>query len=140
MRIRDVMSERPEYLDKNATIREAALRMKEDNRGFTPVADKEKLVGILTDRDIAVRAVAEGKSADEKVGNIITSAVLYCYEDDDISAVLQNMQDQEVQRLIVLNNPKNKDFTGVVTLSDIADKCDNDDISRRIVNACRHYH
>ena len=140
MRVKEVMSERPEYLDKNATIREAALRMKEDNRGFTPVADKNRLVGILTDRDIAVRAVAEGKSADEKVGNILTSAVLYCYEDDDVGAILQNMQDQEVQRLVVLNNSKNKDITGVVSLSDIADKCDSDDMGRRIVNACRHYH
>lgn len=140
MRVKEVMSVRPEYLDKNATIREAALRMRQDDRGFTPIADKDKLVGIITDRDITIRATAEGKSPDEKVGSILTSTVLYCYENDDIADVLQNMQDQEVQRLVVLNNDKNKDITGVVSLSDIADKCDSDDLSRRIAKACRHYH
>ncbi len=140
MRVREVMSERPEYLDVNATIREAAMRMKTADRGFTPIAKGEKLVGILTDRDIAIRAMAEGKNANEKVGTILTSTVLYCYEDDDIAEVLQRMQDQEVQRLVVLNNDKNKDVAGVVSLSDIADHCNDDALSRRIVNACRHYH
>lgn len=140
MRVRDVMTSKPEYLDVDASIREAALRMKEADRGFTPIARNDEIVGILTDRDIAVRAIAEGKSADDKVSSILTSKVLYCYEDDDIADVLQNMQDQEVQRLIVLNNEKNKDLAGVVSLSDIADKCDSDDLGRRIVNACRHYH
>lgn len=140
MRVRDVMTDRPEYLDINATIREAATRMRDDDRGFTPIAKNEELVGILTDRDIAVRAMAEGKTGDDKVGSILTSAVIYCYEDDDLKEVLQSMQDREVQRLIVLNNDKNKDVAGVVSLSDIADKSQDEDLNRRIVNACRHYH
>lgn len=140
MRVRDVMTKRPEYLDVDASIREAAMRMRDDNRGFTPIAKNEKLVGIVTDRDIAVRAMAEGKSADDKVGTILTSTVLYCYEDDDIAEVLQNMHEKEVQRLVVLNNDKNKDVAGVVSLSDIADKSNDPDMNRRIVNACRHYH
>lgn len=140
MHVKDVMTGKPEYLSADATIREAAMRMKDDNRGFTPIAGRDKLVGIVTDRDIAVRAMASGKSPDDKVSSILTSQVFYCYQDDDINKVLQYMQDQEVQRLVVLNNEKNKDFVGVVSLSDIADHCDNDDLSRRIVNACRHYH
>jgi CBS domain-containing protein len=140
MNVRDVMTGRPEYLHGDATIREAAARMKEDDRGFAPVAGKDRLVGIVTDRDIAVRAMADGKSPDDKISSILTGQVFYCYEDDDVRDVLQNMQDQEVQRLVVLNNEKNKDFVGVVSLSDIADKCEDDDTARRIVNACRHYH
>lgn len=140
MHVKDVMTGKPEYLNADATIREAAMRMKNDDRGFTPVSGRDKLVGIVTDRDIAVRAMAEGKSPDDKISSILTGQVFYCYEDDDINKVLQDMQDQEVQRLVVLNNEKNKDFVGVVSLSDIADHCDNDDLSRRIVNACRHYH
>ena len=140
MRVKEVMSDRPEYLDVSATIREAAIRMKQAGRGFAPIAKNDKLVGILTDRDITVRGMAEGRSATDKVSSILTSSVLYCYEDDDVADVLQNMHDQEVQRLIVLNNDKNKDVAGVVSLSDIADNCTDDELGRRIVNACRHYH
>lgn len=140
MQVADIMTRHPEYLDAQASIREAAARMKETRRGFTPLAEKDKLVGIVTDRDIAIRAAAEGKSPDEPVSSIASGKVLYCYESDDIRDVLQNMQDREVQRLVVLNNENNKDLTGVVTLSDIASRCDSDDMARRVVNACRHYH
>ncbi|WP_041522294.1 CBS domain-containing protein [Gilvimarinus agarilyticus] len=140
MKVQDVMTEKPEYLDVNASIREAAMGMRESGRGFTPVADHEKIVGILTDRDIAVRAMANGKSPDDKVGSITSGKVLYCYQEDQLADVLQNMQDQQVQRLVVLNNPKNKDFVGVVSLADIASHCTTDDLSRRVANASRHYH
>ncbi|WP_339899243.1 CBS domain-containing protein [uncultured Gilvimarinus sp.] len=140
MKVQDVMTEKPEYLDVNASIREAALGMRDSGRGFTPVADHEKIVGIVTDRDIAVRAMADGKSSDDKVGSITSGKVLYCYQEDQLADVLQNMQDQQVQRLVVLNNSRNKDFVGVVSLADIASHCTTDDLSRRVVNACRHYH
>lgn len=140
MNVAEVMSENPEYLAADASIREAAARMRETRRGFTPIAHKDKLVGIVTDRDIAIRATAEGKSADDRVGDIATGKVLYCYESDDVRKVLQDMQDQGVQRLVVLNNERNKDMVGVVTLSDIASHCDNDELAKRVVNACRHYH
>lgn len=142
MQVKQLMSARPEYLDANATIREAALRMADEDRGFTPVADGEKLVGVLTDRDIALRAFANGKTGDDSVSSIMSGKVLYCYEDDDVKSVLKNMQDQGVQRLIVLDNESDKDFVGVVTLSDIADKCDAGDseLARELINCCRHYH
>ncbi|MBU2886540.1 CBS domain-containing protein [Gilvimarinus agarilyticus] len=140
MQVQDLMTKKPEYLDSEATIREAAERMKDTGRGFTPVADSEKLVGIITDRDIAIRATAQGMSPNDKVGSIATAQVLYCYAEDDVRDVLQNMHDQKIQRLVVLNNEKNKDFVGVVTLGDIATACNDDDIGRRVVTACRHYH
>lgn len=140
MKVREVMSAKPEYLDVEASIREAALRMKETGRGFTPIADNDRLVGVITDRDLAVRALGEGLSPDQKVGDIETGAVLYCFEDDNVRDVLQNMHDQQVQRLLVLNNEQGKDLSGVVAISDIADKCEDDDLARRIAHCCRHYH
>lgn len=140
MKVKDVMTGKPEYLDVSASILEVAQRMRDHDRGFTPIAEKEKIVGVVTDRDIAVRAVAEGKSPNEKVSTILTGKVLYCFQDDDVKEVLQSMQTNEVQRLIVLNNEKNKDFVGVVTVGDIADKCEDDDMAKRIVKASRHYH
>lgn len=140
MQVKDVMTGKPEYLDVSASILEVSQRMRDDDRGFTPIAEKEKIVGVVTDRDIAVRAVAEGKSPNEKISTILTGTVLYCFQDDDVKEVLQNMQTNDVQRLIVLNNEKNKDLVGVVTVGDIADKCEDDDMAKRIVNASRHYH
>lgn len=140
MKVKDVMTGKPEYLDVSASILEVSQRMRDGKRGFTPIAEKEKIVGVVTDRDIAVRAVAEDKSPNEKISTILTGKVLYCFQDDDVKEVLQNMQTNEVQRLIVLNNEKNKDFVGVVTVGDIADKCEDDDMAKRIVKASRHYH
>lgn len=140
MQVKDVMTGKPEYLDVSASILEVSQRMRDDDRGFTPIAENEKIVGVVTDRDIAVRAVAEGKSPNEKIRTILTGKVLYCFQDDDVKEVLQNMQTNDVQRLVVLNNEKNKDFVGVITVGDIADKCEDDDMAKRIVNASRHYH
>ncbi|SDU19591.1 CBS domain-containing protein [Halopseudomonas salegens] len=140
MQVKDVMTGKPEYLDANASILEASQRMRDNQRGFTPVADKGKIVGVVTDRDIAVRAVAEGKSPNESVSSILSSKVLYCFQDDDVKTVLQSMQNNGVQRFVVLNNDKNKDFVGVVTVGDIADKCEGSDMAQRIANASRHYH
>ncbi|MEX0618971.1 MAG: CBS domain-containing protein [Pseudohongiellaceae bacterium] len=141
MKVREVMSTRPEYISADASIREAARYMKEMNAGFAPVAQDDKLVGVVTDRDLTVRALADGKSPDDKVSSVETPKVLYCLEDDEIEKVLDNMEDQHVQRLIVLNNADNKDFVGVVTLSDIADHSSDDPrVTQRIVDCCRHYH
>lgn len=140
MQVKDVMTNKPEYLESSATIREAAIRMQEHNRGFTPIGEREKLVGVVTDRDIALRGIGDGKTPDDPVSSVMSSNVLYCYQDDDVNAVLQNMQDQAVQRLAVLNNADNKAFVGVVALSDIARHCKDGDLAQRIVNCCRHYH
>ncbi len=142
MQVKQLMTDKPEYIDANATIREAAQRLEETGRGFTPVAEREKLVGVITDRDIAVRTMANGKTADDHVSDIMSGRVLYCYQDDDIKDVLQNMYQQNVQRLVVLNNKTNKDFVGVVTLSDIAAQCDkkDTDLMQRVVHCCQQYH
>ena len=143
MQVKSLMSSKPEYIDANATIREAAQRLAEDDRGFTPVAERERLVGVVTDRDIALRSLANGKTADDKVSSVMSGKVLYCYEDEDVKDVLQNMFQNSVQRLIVLNNCTNKDFVGVISLSDIAEKCENPsdpEMMQRVVHCCRQYH
>lgn len=142
MQVKQLMTEKPEYIDANATVREAAQRLAETDRGFTPVSEREKLVGVVTDRDIALRTTANGKTADDRVSSIMSGKVLYCYEDDEVKDVLQNMYQNNVQRLVVLNNKTNKDFVGVVSLSDIAGQCDekDTDLMQRIVHCCQRYH
>lgn len=141
MQVKDVMSSRPEFLNADATIREATRRMKEQDCGCVPIAQNDRLIGMLTDRDIAISAVAEGKGLDERVGNLATGKVLYCFEDDDIQDVLQNMREQQVQRLVVLDDEDNKDFVGMITVGDIADRCADDaGVSQAIAQCCKHYH
>ncbi|WP_404366984.1 CBS domain-containing protein [Marinobacter sp.] len=139
MQVKEVMTTRPTYLDADVSIKEVADTMRQYNTGFEPLNEGNKVVGVVTDRDIAVRAVAAGKDPNEKAKTIATEKVLYTFENEDIEDVVQNMVEQQVQRLLVLNNPDNKDLVGVVTLGDIADHCKDEAMAKKVVNAARHY-
>ncbi|SFR75935.1 CBS domain-containing protein [Marinobacter daqiaonensis] len=140
MQVKDVMTKQPQYLDSDVSIREVARAMSERNTGFEPLVKDNKVTGVVTDRDIALRAFAERKNLDDKASTIATEKVLYTYEDEDVENVIQNMADQNVQRLLVLNNPDNKDLSGIVTVGDIADHCQDDAMAKKLVNCARHYH
>jgi len=140
MKVSECMTSLPEFLPSNCSISDAARHMTDMNRGYFPIAEIDRLTGIVTVRDIVVRAHANGVSLDDKVSDIQSPTVLYCWEDDDLEVVLNNMCKQHVQRLVVLNNESAKDMIGVITLADIADHVDNDPVlSEKIVNCCRHY-
>ena len=86
--------------------------------GCLPVGDKDRLVGFITDRDITVRAVAEGKGPDAKVSDIMSREIRYCYDDQDVAEVARNMAELGVRRLPVVN--RDKRIVGFVALSNIA--------------------
>lgn len=142
MQVREVMTQRSQasYLNMDASIREVAERMKQNDSGFEPLVQGDKIAGTVTDRDITIRAVAEGKNPDDKVSSIATTNVLYTFEDKDVKEVLKNMQEQQVQRLVVLNNASDKEFSGIVSVGDIANRCEDDEEAREIVSCCKHYH
>ncbi len=128
MQIKDVMTQNPEYIPSNCTLVEAAQRMKELDTGFLAIGDdpKGKLQGVVTDRDITIRCVAEGADPNTtSVREAQTDRVLYCFEDDDVDDAARNMQEQQVYRLIVLNNRDRKRLSGIVTLGDIARRQEN---------------
>lgn len=100
------------------TIGEAAMIMAEIDAGALPVGDGDRLVGMLTDRDIAVRAVAQGRGPDTRVRDVMSSEIKYCYNDDDVDEVIENMGDIKVRRLVVLN--RDKRMVGIVSLGDLA--------------------
>jgi CBS domain-containing protein len=120
MKIRDVMSRDAKLTSPDDTLRHAAQLMKECDCGVLPVADGDHLVGMITDRDIAIRAIAEGKGPDAKVREAMTREVMYCFEDEEASHVCQNMADIQVRRLTVMNREKR--LVGIVSLSDLAKK------------------
>jgi len=106
--------------DPNQTLREAASVMADADAGVLPVGDNDRLVGMLTDRDIAVRGVAAGRGPDAKVRDVMSAEVMYCYDDEQIEDVLENMGELQVRRLPVVN--RDKRLVGIISLGDLAAK------------------
>ena len=119
MRVSEAMTREVRVATPGQSIREVAKIMDEINAGSVPVGDNDRLVGMITDRDIAVRAVAVGKGPDTPVREVMTSEqVLYCYEDEELDHVAKNMSQQQVRRLPVVNREKR--LVGIVSLGNIA--------------------
>jgi len=118
MQVSKAMSSDVKIANPNESIRDAACMMAELDCGSLPVGENDRLVGMITDRDIAIRAVAEGKSPSTKVREVMSSEVKYCFEDDDLDKVAHEMADLKVRRLPVLNHDKR--LVGIVSLGDIA--------------------
>jgi len=120
MRVNECMTRDVTMVDPQTTIRDAAKMMADCDAGILPVSEDDRLVGMITDRDIAVRGVAAGKGPEAKVRDIMSAEVRYCFEDDDSKDVLRNMSDLQVRRLPVLS--RSKRLVGIVSLSDLASK------------------
>jgi CBS domain-containing protein len=118
MKVSEVMTKDVRLIEPTQTIREAARLMAEMDAGIMPVREGDRLVGMITDRDIAVRAVAEGKGPDTPIREVMTDDVKYCYEDDDTGDVARNMADIQVRRLPVLTREKR--LVGIISLGDVA--------------------
>src|SRR6266436_10036539 len=118
MKIANIMSRNVQIVGPDDTIRSAAALMKKIDAGLLPVTEGDKLVGMITDRDIAIRAVAQGKGPDAKVRDAMSHEVKYCFEDEDVDHVAQNMGELQVRRLPVMNREKR--LVGIVSLADLA--------------------
>jgi len=118
MQVGEAMTDDVKTIGPDRTIRQAAQLMAQIDVGVLPVGENDRLVGMITDRDIAIRAVAEGKSPDTPVRDIMSHEVKYCFEDEDVEDVAANMADIRVRRLAVLN--RDKQLVGIISLADIA--------------------
>src|SRR5882762_9237303 len=117
MRIRDVMTPNVELAHPEMTIREAASKMRELNTGFLPVALGDRLVGTLTDRDIAVRSTAEGQNPNvARVAEAMSNGLVYCYEDQNVEDAIALMGEKQIRRLPILS--RDKRLVGVLSLGD----------------------
>jgi CBS domain-containing protein len=118
MKISNCMSKDVQIAEADQTIRQAAQTMARLDAGVMPVREDDRLVGMITDRDIAIRGVAMGKGPDTEIRDVMSTDVKYCYDDDEVEEVLHNMGDLQVRRLPVLN--RNKRLVGIVSLGDLA--------------------
>jgi CBS domain-containing protein len=118
MRVSEAMTRNVRIANPQDTIQQVARIMAEIDAGVLPVGENDQLVGMITDRDIAVRGIAEGKGPEAKVREVMTADVKYCFEDEDVDDVVQNMSDIQVRRLPVMN--RDKRLVGIISLGDIA--------------------
>src|SRR5689334_2391513 len=118
MRVSEAMTRNVRIATPGQPIRDVARMMAEIDAGALPVGENDRLIGMITDRDIAVRAVAQGKGPDTPVREVMSTEVLYCYEDDELDRVAKNMGDVQVRRLPVVN--RDKRLVGIVSLGDLA--------------------
>jgi CBS domain-containing protein len=124
MQVQDLMTCNVAMINSNQTVEKAARLMAELDVGILPVGEGDRLVGMVTDRDIAVRGLAEGKGPNTKVRDVMTPKVKYCFVDQDIDEIAANMADIQVRRLPVLD--RDKRLVGILSLCDIAVSNDPD--------------
>jgi CBS domain-containing protein len=118
MRVSEAMTRDVRLATPDETIQDAARMMAEIDAGILPVREGDRLVGMITDRDIALRAVAAGKGPQTPIREVMSPEVKYCYEDEDLDRVTHNMADIQVRRLPVLS--RDKRLVGIISLGDVA--------------------
>jgi CBS domain-containing protein len=118
MRVSEAMTHEVRIATPGQTIQDVAKIMADIDAGAVPVGENDRLVGMITDRDIALRAVAQGKGPDTPVRDIMSTEVKYVFDDEDLEDVAKNMADIQLRRLPVVNREKR--LVGIVSLGDVA--------------------
>ncbi|PBC03838.1 CBS domain-containing protein [Mesorhizobium sp. WSM3860] len=120
MKVANCMTKDVAVANPEQSIREVAQMMGQLDAGVVPVGENDRLIGMITDRDMVIRGIALGKGPDTTVRDVMSQEVKYCFDDDDVEHVLANMGDLQVRRLPVLN--RDKRLVGIVSLGDLARK------------------
>ena len=136
MKVDAAMTPEVRLVKPDQTIREAAQLMAEIDAGAIPVTENDRLVGMITDRDIAVRAVAQGKSPDTRIRDVMSTGILYCFDDQELDDVARNMGKNQVRRLPVIN--RDKRLVGILALGDLASNEDAKAVGRTVSQVSEH--
>ena len=116
--LKDLMSRDVKVINPDMTIADAAKQMRDGDFGMLPVGEDDRMIGTISDRDIAIRAIAEGKDADTKVRDVMSEGIAWAYEEDSVEKAALIMSERQVRRLPVVN--RNKRLVGIVALGDFA--------------------
>ena len=117
-RLKDLMSRDVQIISPDGTIKEAAQHMRKGNFGMMPVGENDRMIGAISDRDIAIRAVADGKGPTTKVREVMTEGIFWAYEDDSVEVAVKLMSEHQIRRLPIVNAAKR--LVGIVALGDVA--------------------
>jgi CBS domain-containing protein len=119
MKVKDIMTRDVKVIRPDAKLKDAARMMDDINTGALPVCDGDKLVGLITDRDIIIRSIAAGEDPNQTpVSHSMTAPIEYCYADQDIHEAARIMKEKQIRRLVVLD--RDKRLVGVIALGDLA--------------------
>ena len=116
--LKELMSRDVKVISPDMTIGEAAKNMRDGNFGMMPVGENDRMIGTISDRDITIRAVAEGKDAGTKVRDVMSPGIAWAYDDDSVEQAVAVMSKHQVRRLPVVN--RDKRLVGIVALGDFA--------------------
>lgn len=116
--LKDLMSRDVKVVSPDMSIAEAAQRMRDGDFGMLPVGEDDRMIGTISDRDIAIRAIAEGKDSETKVRDVMSDGIAWAYEDDSVEKAAMIMSERQVRRLPVVNREKR--LVGIVALGDFA--------------------
>lgn len=117
-RCREIMTCNVRTASREMSLRQVAQLMREGDMGALPVVENGKLVGIVTDRDIVVRAIAEGKDSDTKINDVMTTEIFFAREDDFIFEAIRLMGDKQIRRIPVIS--ETGELAGIIAMADIA--------------------
>jgi CBS domain-containing protein len=117
-KLKDLMSRDVQIISPDGTIKEAAQQMRKGNFGMMPVGENDRMIGTISDRDIVIRAVAEGKDPSTKVREIMSEGIVWAYEEDSVDDAVKLMSDHQIRRLPIVNADKR--LVGIVALGDFA--------------------
>ncbi|AKU11193.1 CBS domain containing protein [Azoarcus sp. CIB] len=116
--LRDLMSRDVKVINPDMTIRQAAATMRDEGFGMMPVGENDRMIGTISDRDIAIRAVAEGKDSSTKVRDVMSDGVAWAFEDESVDQAVKIMSERQVRRLPIVDREKR--LVGIVSLGDFA--------------------
>lgn len=137
MKVREVMHKQADVINLNHTVREAAQMMARGDYGCLPVEDNDKMIGMITDRDITVRVVAKGLDPNNtKVSDCMSPGINFCFEEDDLDSVGTQMSSKKIRRMPVINQQKR--LVGMLSLGDIANKARDQKLSHNILSHVSH--
>lgn len=134
MKLRDVMTPNPECISPDTNLKEAAARMRDSDIGDVLICENDRLVGIITDRDIAIRATADGKTPSRsKVRDVMSTGIVYCFEDQSHEEAAKVMSENQIRRLPILN--RDKRLVGIVSLGDLALQTNDETVVEKTLEA-----
>jgi len=133
MKLSEIMTREVEVMQPDDSLQSAAKKMRDRNIGFLPVCDGDELMGVISDRDITIRALADGMDVNVMLGrDLMTTPAIYCFEDQDVSEAAKIMAENQIRRLVVLSR-EDKRLVGVISLGDLARNSTTDDISGEVL-------
>lgn len=127
MQLQEVMTPQLDYIGQNESMVQAARMMREHDIGMLPVIEENQIIGVLTDRDIVTRGLADGVDPQTPVSRIMTTGVELRHTDDDVEEAIKLMEQQQIRRLLVVDRTER--CVGVISLGDVATRGDNTKLS-----------